>query len=647
MHLLNLTISQFLVLFGSVSAVMLALYLLDRSRRRQVVSTLRFWVAAEQPAPVSRRKRIQQPWSLILQLLSIGFLLLAIAQLRFGPQAMAPLDHVLILETSAWMGAHSGAGGNDRTSRGGTLMDEARERAKAYVHSVPSKDRIMLVRADALTTPATAFEPDHARVEAAIDASQPGATALNIDEALTFARQIQTQSGRRSGEIVFIGTGRVVEHESSPGMRIPHNLRVIPVRDSVENCGLRKISVRRASAEPDLWEIYVTARNYGAERRSVNLVLSFGPTPGGAPAAVRIAAQRLVLPPGLDREVTVRYRTRAAGYLEATLLPHDGFARDDHATLEIPAQKNLTVGVYSDQPELLRPVLTASPRVNAAFRKPSEYRPGKDGDLVVLDRFRPSVKPECDSIWIDPPAEGSPIPVRARLSSVPFAQWLSDHPLGAGLRAKDFRLDATSVFERAPDDIRIGEVQSGPVVIARPGKPKIVVFGFHPGLSVLRYELATPLLFANILRWMAPEIFRRWDLSTGSVGIVRTALDSDVQDSALKVISDQGTPVPFTVRDGSLVFFSGTPGTVRVLAGDREYVYSLTLPQLGESRWQIPPEARRGIPRVPQTGGATDIWPWLALVGASGLLAEWLLFGSFRQRRLRRSSAPVVMKKAS
>ncbi len=49
MHLLNLTLGQFVVLFGSVSALMLALYLLDRSRRRQVVSTLRFWISAEQP----------------------------------------------------------------------------------------------------------------------------------------------------------------------------------------------------------------------------------------------------------------------------------------------------------------------------------------------------------------------------------------------------------------------------------------------------------------------------------------------------------------------------------------------------------------------------------------------------------------------
>ena len=103
MFFLNLTFAQFAALLGSVSAVVVALYLLDRSRRKQTVATLRFWVAAEQPTVVARRKRIQQPLSLLLQLISICLLLLAIAQLRLGSQGATPFDHVLIMETSAWM----------------------------------------------------------------------------------------------------------------------------------------------------------------------------------------------------------------------------------------------------------------------------------------------------------------------------------------------------------------------------------------------------------------------------------------------------------------------------------------------------------------------------------------------------------------
>ena len=101
MYFLNLSLLQFLAVFGAVSAVSVALYLLDRSRRKLVVSTLRFWIAAEQPAVAARRRRVQQPWSLVLQLASMGLLLLAIGQLRLGTPAQAGRDHVIVLDTSA------------------------------------------------------------------------------------------------------------------------------------------------------------------------------------------------------------------------------------------------------------------------------------------------------------------------------------------------------------------------------------------------------------------------------------------------------------------------------------------------------------------------------------------------------------------
>src|SRR3954464_6004025 len=146
MYFLNLSVLQFVAIFGSVSAVSVALYLLDRSRRKQVVSTLRFWVSAEQPAVAARRRRSNQPWSLLLQLLSMALLILAVAQLRLGSPGQAGRDHVIIVDTSAWLAARSGIR---------TLIDLARERPRRYLNALPGRDRVMLVRADALTTPAT------------------------------------------------------------------------------------------------------------------------------------------------------------------------------------------------------------------------------------------------------------------------------------------------------------------------------------------------------------------------------------------------------------------------------------------------------------------------------------------------------------
>jgi von Willebrand factor type A domain/Aerotolerance regulator N-terminal len=637
MFLLNLSFLQFVAVFGSISAVSVALYLLDRSRRKQVVSTLRFWVAAEQPAVAARRKHIQQPWSLILQLVSMALLLLAIAQLRLGSPTQAGRDHVLIVETSAWMSARTG--NNRPGSR--TLMELARDRARRYVHALPARDRVILVRADGMATPVTAFELDRGKIDAAIQMSQPGATALNLDQALAFARHVQSQSGGRAGEIAFVGSGRTTERDPSSAASQPRNLRALLVQDSIENAGLRKIGMRRSATDPDLWQIYVSARNYGNQSRPVTLSIDFGPP--GKIGRVAAGSQHFTLAAGAEKEATFEYRTRAAGILGVSLTPHDAFPSDDHAELELPAQPTLAVTVYSSEPEALRPVLAATPRVTAVYRKPEEYRANDQG-LVILDRFIPPQRPAADSIWIDPPANGSPIPVRTSVAQESFQGWDATHPAAAGLHTKDFKLEKASVFEAAPTDGRIGEVQQGPVIVARPGKPKIVVLGFHPGLTAMRYELAAPLLFANLLRWMSPEIFRHWEVNGGSVGTVKLIVDGDVAEKDVKVTAEDGSFLPFTVRDHAVHFFSGTPGSVRVLAGDHEYMYSLTLPQLWDSRWDPPADAQKGIPRFAAVLDSwVEIWPWLAVAGAAGLLAEWLLYGRFRRAGRATATIPGPM----
>ena len=628
MYFLNLSFFQFLAVFGGVSAISVALYLLDRSRRKLVVSTLRFWIAAEQPAVAARRRRVQQPWSLLLQLISMALLLLAIGQLRFGTPAQAGRDHVIVLDTSAWMAGRSG---------NRTLMDVARDRARQYLKALPVRDRVMLVRADGMATPVTAFETDRRKMETAIAASEAGATALNLDQALAFARHVQGQDGHRVGEIAFIGAGRTAPRD--PGVAaLPRNLRVISIPDNVENVGLRKIGMRRSGADSELWEIYVAVRNYGARPHTVSLSLDFGPP--GLAGRVAAGSRTLTLAAGAESEASFEYRTSAAGVMGVHLSPHDSYPNDDHAELELPAQPALPVVVYSAQPELLRPVLAAMPRVAAVYRHPENYR-ANDAGLVILDRFIPPERPRADSLWIDPPAMGSPIPVRTTVEQAAFTRWDTEHPGAAGLHTRDFLLGHATVFEAGAGDGRIGEVAAGPVSVARPGKPKIVVLGFHPVLTGMRYELATPLLFANLLRWIAPAVFRRYEVSGGSVGAVKLVMDQETGAADVKVTADDGSAVPFTMRERTLNFFSGAPGGVRVAAGDREYLYSLTLPELWESKWTPPPDAHLGVPRFREiVESSTDLWPWLSLAGAFGLLAEWVLYGRFRRGMMRAKMVP-------
>ena len=252
---------------------------------------------------------------------------------------------------------------------------------------------------------------------------------------------------------------------------------MISIPDNVENVGLRKVGMRRSGADSELWEIYVAVRNYGARPHTVNLSLDFGP-PGPA-GRVAAGSRQLTLAAGTEAEASFEYRTSAAGMLGVHLSPHDSYPNDDHAELELPSQPTLPVIVYSAQPELLRPVLAATPRVAAVYRRPEEYR-ANDTGLVILDRFIPPQRPQADSLWIDPPAMGSPIPVRTTVEQAAFSHWDTEHPGAAGLHTKDFKLDHSKVFEVGASDGRIGEVAAGPVIVARAGQAQDRGAGLPP-----------------------------------------------------------------------------------------------------------------------------------------------------------------------
>ena len=104
------------------------------------------------------------------------------------------------------------------------------------------------------------------------------------------------------------------------------------------------------------------------------------------------------------------------------------------------------------------------------------------------------------------------------------------------------------------------------------------------------------------------------------MGTVNVPLDKGTDPANVEVITEDQRPLPFTIEgDSELRFFAGAPGTVRVLTGDRETVYSLTLPDAGDAVWRPPQNVRRGIPRAfGAEASVTDFWPWLALLGGLG-----------------------------
>ena len=119
------------------------------------------------------------------------------------------------------------------------------------------------------------------------------------------------------------------------------------------------------------------------------------------------------------------------------------------------------------------------------FRKKTEYTSANDG-LVILDRFRPAQTPGGNTLWIDPP-EKSPISIREHVTEPTGLRWAPDQALSAGLREHDLQIPSTAILEAGTNDIRVAEVDRGPVIVARisaDGKTKTIVMGFSPFAGV-------------------------------------------------------------------------------------------------------------------------------------------------------------------
>jgi hypothetical protein len=622
MFFLNLTAGEFFTLLGVVGGLVTALYLLDKSKRKKIVSTLRFWTPARRAEELQSRRRMREPWSLVLQLLGLALLLLAIAQLQWGNKRRLGKDHVLLLDTSAWSAGQS---------QDGTVLDAEKRLAGEYLAALPAIDRLMVVRVDGLATPVTPFTTGRKELRAAIDASVPGWSALNLEQAFQFAIQAQSWREGTRGEIIYTGAGMI--SGDAADLPAPPNLRVLIPQLNREHVGIRRLAAKRDQQESNSWDATITLKNFGLEPHAVRLEARFAGT-HFAPRVIQLAPRQ---------EIAAEYSfvTVSAGELIARITPADVLLTDQEARLRLPQSGPLQVTVYTRRAEELRPLLEANHRLNARFFSPESYPAAKPGEVVVLDGFSPRVRPNQPTLWISPPRDGSPIAIKGLDYDAVIQTWHNETSLGTGLHAKEAHIQNAEIFETYEGDTPVASTSGGPIVVARdarPGQARFAVIGFDPLQGQLKFEVTTPILFANLLRWLSPESFRTLDLNAASVGTASVSLDTKEREDQIRVVDDSGAALPFTVHGTVLQLFTPEPDVLHVYSGGRERILSLTMPEVAEAAWLPPAGVAHGVPSFARMrGGPVDLWKWLALAGLGCLLAEWFVYG--RQRSVRQVAA--------
>jgi hypothetical protein len=429
-----------------------------------------------------------------------------------------------------------------------------------------------------------------------------------------------------AGEIAYIGAGRIAESDQGRirAEDIPH-LRFIPLGAEVRNLGLRRLNALADPAAAGRWQVTVEVFNYGPAPVAGRVDFTFGGQAIGG-RAVQVNAQS-------SHEFTFRLTTSQAGPLRALVTPEDSFAADNSASIPLPSRLSHTAVVYSDQPDRLRPLLAAIPGLAVQFSQrpvsqPLGESPRRESAFSVFDRVAPDSP--SDGLYLRPPA-GPSLPRVARVvRQARVTQWARTHPLAQGLRDRDVTLPEVSIFEPEPGDEVIAESEAGPVIVARTGDGhKRVFFGFDPAATALRHTLAAPLLVANAVRWLAPEVFRGLEIVAVAPGLVETETLAEAEDS-VEVSSPENPNLPWSWSSGGrLRFFAGQPGAVRVRTPSRQMDFALTLPQVGAANWEPPENVLRGIPPPRGEGSAATatLWRWLVLASLLCLLIDWTFFG--------------------
>jgi hypothetical protein len=102
-----------------------------------------------------------------------------------------------------------------------------------------------------------------------------------------------------------------------------------------------------------------------------------------------------------------------------------------------------------------------------------------------------------------------------------------------------------------------------------------------------------------------------------------------VQEDQVQVTSSEDQHVPWRLTNGRVRLFAGRPGVVTIRTPDQESRLNLTLPEVGNARWEPPEGTLRGIP-PPAAGallGGVPLWPWFSLIALGILAVDWRYFG--------------------
>lgn len=632
---------------GTLLPVIVALYLLKLRRIEQNVSSIYLW------RRMVRDVEANAPWQrlrfnilMVLQLLFLLALIIALSRPFTWAEGSSGQSTILILDSSASMSAIDVV-----PSR----FESAKKQARQILNDMPDSARITIIEAGNEARVLLSSSLDRRQAHNVIDQLEVGTGNSDMTVALQLASAIaERQTGT---DIIVLSDGRVNLPER---IAIRGYLRYIPFGLSGENQSVSLVTLEETPGNVGL-TAFAQISNYGrqpssrrvslfADGQLINVFDLIDIPPGGQKSIIAdgISASTHMIEVRLDRP-----NPQTNVDMPVDILPLDDsakavYSQDITAHVNLVGGNNLFIqtalslmdGItfthYGAESELLLP---KTPNGSTSILETAP------ADLTIFDNQIPSGQlPAGNLLFIDPPASIDLFTIRGLVEN-PTPRVLDGNKLiGNHITLSDISiLDANDIsLPSWANPVIMGDLKDGrsiPLLFyGEVDNQKIAVLSFNLHHSDLPLNIAFPLLWVNLMDWLAPGIQNTFPQQVASGQSVSFTLPGSMQinksEPTAVFTRPDGSTVQVSPENGLYLFSETTQlGVYRVKFSENpnEYVFTVNLFSPLESNLN-PSDSLPGLDvqeNISAQGtqlGQREWWRPLTLFAVGLLCGEWLVY---------------------
>ena len=472
--------------------VVLAMYLLKLRRDERVVPSTLLWqrllTDVEANAPWQRLRR---SLLLLLQLLLVALLAILAARPFIERPAGLAGDVVVVIDTSASMGA---------TDIPPDRLTEAKAHVLARLHDLPANGTVSVIAAGRTARVVVNGTTDIGRVRAAIDEIKVSPSTGDLGDALNLANALAARAGDAE---ILVATDAALAIK--PTAQLDHKVSVLQVGRERRNQAIVALAVRPAASGVTR-SVFVSVANLDIEPAARTLQVYADD--------ILIEAKDLPnLEPQTRTEVVIDDVPGGASVIEVRLVAltgavsgaaADSLPVDDRAWAIVPPQRLRRVLLVGPGDPYLETALSYLPSTELYGITPDKYGPDTHPelfDLTIFEGFLPPELPRSAILAIAPPASGPLGDVIGALTDPGIATLPTDDPI-----LKYVDLSSVHIGKAAklalPAWARsvIPGPAGAPLLYAgdRGGGQRVAVMAFLPRNSDLPLQVAFPVLMSNL-----------------------------------------------------------------------------------------------------------------------------------------------------